>query len=320
MLANSWRNIPLRSARGVRNTRLYSAQINHQSLDEWIAEPKHLVLTDTIHPERLSDLYITLPTRDGIRKPFSEPLKSQPLGYGHHIAFFHFLTPESELRSDGTDGEFCPPEPFSRRMWASGKMTWDPKNPMLIGEKANAIWSVDSIEKKGFEKGRPMLFVNKKIEFTMAGANNPSFVEERVHVYLPGDVHGNNRVNREVKDIPSSSDFVYEFTPSLTTLFRFSALMWNAHHIHLDKDYSVVKEGYPERLVHGPLTSLMLLEAVVDHKPNAQIESFDYRARNPLIVGRKLTVHGKWQNEKTVAVWCVDEDGVVGMTGNITLV
>jgi len=197
MWASSLQSFRLRSALATRNARFHSVHINHQSLDSWIAEPKHLVLTDTIHPERLSDLYITLPTRDGIRKPFREPLKSQPLGFGHHIAFFHFLTPESELRPDGTDGEFCPPEPFSRRMWASGKMTWDPKNPMLIGEKANAVWSVDSIEKKGFEKGRPMLFVNKKIEFIMAGTSNPSFVEERVHVYLPGEAPANGRTNRE---------------------------------------------------------------------------------------------------------------------------
>ncbi|KAF5373777.1 hypothetical protein D9758_000585 [Tetrapyrgos nigripes] len=315
------RHLPLRPpTQALRNARLYTTQINQQSLDQWIAEPKRLVLEDTVHPERLADLYITLPTRDGIRKPFHEPLKSQPLGYGHHIAFFHFLTPESELRSDGTDGEFCPPEPFSRRMWASGKMTWDPENPMLIGEKAHATWTVDSVEKKGFEKGRPMLFVNKKIEFTMTGKDQPSFVEERVHVYLPGDAHASGRVNREVKDIPSSSDFVYEFTPSLTTLFRFSALMWNAHHIHLDKDYSVVKEGYPERLVHGPLTSLMLLEGLVDHKPDAQIHTFEYMARNPLIVGRKLAVRGHWKDKKTASLWCVDESGVVGMTGKVKLV
>jgi hydroxyacyl-ACP dehydratase HTD2-like protein with hotdog domain len=113
--------------------------------------------------------------------------------------------------------------------------------------------------------------------------------------------------------------------------------MWNAHHIHLDKDYSVAKEGYPglfspfslgvtvseilpERLVHGPLTSLMLLEGLVDHRPDARIHTFEYRARNPLIVGRKLAVHGHWEDQKTMSLWCMDEDGVVGMTGKVGLV
>ncbi|KIK57787.1 hypothetical protein GYMLUDRAFT_45978 [Collybiopsis luxurians FD-317 M1] len=294
--------------------------INQEDLDVWIAQPKHFELSDTLHPERLSDLYITLPTRDGSRKPFHEPKRSHPLPPGFEIAYFHFRTPESELRPDGTDGEFCPPNPFSRRMWASGKMTWDPNNPLLIGERATATWTVDSVQKKGFDKGKPMLFVNKKIDFTMAGKSTPSLVEERVHVYLP-DAQAQNRIPREVKDLPTSSDFSFTYVPSLTTLFRFSAIMWNAHHIHLDKDYAVEHEGYPERLVHGPLTSLMLLEAVADHSPKSTIRVFEYRARNPLVVGRSNTIHGKYlTKENSIQLWCVDEEGVVGMTGKVELV
>jgi len=265
----------------------------------------------------LSDLFITIPSRDGTRKPFREPRTGQRLPQGFEIAFFHFRTPETQLRSDGTDGEFCPPEPFSRRMWASGKMTWDPHNPLLVGEKAIATWSVDSVQKKGFDKDKPMLFVNKRLDFTMVGMGSPSLVEERVHVYLP-DAQAESRAPREV-DVPSSSDFSFTYVPSLTTLFRFSAIMWNAHHIHLDKDYTLA-EGYPERLVHGPLTSLMLLEAVINHAPKSFIRTFEYRARNPLIVGRAHTIHGKYDENNTIQLWCVDEDGVVGMTGKVQLV
>jgi hydroxyacyl-ACP dehydratase HTD2-like protein with hotdog domain len=48
----------------------------------------------------------------------------------------------------------------------------------------------------------------------------------------------------EVKNIPTSMDFSLRYTPSPVTLFRYSALMFNAHHIHLDKEYCEV-EGYP---------------------------------------------------------------------------
>ncbi|KAE9391644.1 hypothetical protein BT96DRAFT_959515 [Gymnopus androsaceus JB14] len=284
---------------------------NQEALDAWIAEPKRLTLSDTLHPERVSDLFITIPSRDGSRKPFREPRTGQRLAPGFEIAFFHFRTQESQLRPDGTDGEFCPPSPFSRRMWASGKMTWDNRNPLLIGEKATATWTVDSVQKKGFDMGKPMLFVNKRIDFTMVGKSSPSLVEERVHVYLP-DAQGQNRTPREVKDLPTASDFSFTYVPSLTTLFRFSAMMWNAHHIHLDKDYS-------KRLVHGPLTSLMLLETVADHAPASIVHTFEYRARNPLIVGRANTIYGKYKGEKSIQLWCVDEDGVVGMTGLVGL-
>ncbi|KAF5377061.1 hypothetical protein D9757_007746 [Collybiopsis confluens] len=305
------------------NTRPFSSPvstIDHNSLNAWIAEPKHLHLTDTMHPERLSDLYSTIPSRDGSRKPFVEPKRNGALPPGFEIAYFHFRTPEAELRPDGTDGEFRPPEPFSRRMWASGKMTWDPNNPLLIGERATATWTVDSIQKKAFDKGNPMLFVNKKIQYTMDTRATPSLVEERVHVYLL-DAQAPNRTPRKAKDLPTTSDFSFSYTPSLTTLFRFSAIMWNAHHIHLDKDYAVEREGYPERIVQGPLTSLMLLETVADHDPKLHIRSFEYRAINPLLVGRSHTIHGKYsENRDSVQLWCVDSGGIVGMTGKADLV
>jgi len=95
--------------------------------------------------------------------------------------------------------------------------------------------------------------------------------------------------------------------------------MFNAHLIHLDKDWAQSKRGYPERLVHGPLTALMLLETTLFHKPTAQVAHFEYRARNPVIVGHPMTINGVWVDEHTATVWCVNEEGVVGMTGTIKL-
>ncbi|EEB95737.1 hypothetical protein MPER_05245, partial [Moniliophthora perniciosa FA553] len=68
-----------------------------RALDDWIASPKRTVLHDNLHPERLADLYITLPTRDGTSQPFRPPKLSKPLGYGHHMAFFHPLVSESNF-------------------------------------------------------------------------------------------------------------------------------------------------------------------------------------------------------------------------------
>ena len=48
-----------------------------------------------------------------------------------------------------------------------------------------------------------------------------------------------------VKDIPTAHDFIFEYRPTLATLFRFSALMFNAHYIHFDQDYTQRIEGYP---------------------------------------------------------------------------
>ncbi|EIW85149.1 hypothetical protein CONPUDRAFT_117715 [Coniophora puteana RWD-64-598 SS2] len=287
------------------------------ALDKWIGSKDSikLQLQDTFRTEHLSDLFITLPTRDGTRKPSTLPRSGDLLLPGHHLAFFHPRNPEAALRPDGTDADFCPPEPFTRRMWAGGSMRWNKSNPLLVGEKASSISTTEAIDKKGFDQGTPMVFVKQKIEVTMADQTTPSLTEERSHVYLASA--GSKRANRGVSGLPKPN-FSFGFTPTLTTLFRFSALTFNGHHIHLDKDYAQKYEGYPERLVHGPLTALMLLEVANFHNPAREPEFFEYRARNPVIVDRPMTFYGAWTSQSRLDLWCADDDGTVGMTGYIT--
>jgi hydroxyacyl-ACP dehydratase HTD2-like protein with hotdog domain len=113
--------------------------------------------------------------------------------------------------------------------------------------------------------------------------------------------------------------------------------MFNAHHIHLDKEYCQREEGYPgtldilkylglcffeesttERLVHGPLTAQMLLESVIFHFPNIQFSHFNYRATNPLFVNRNLTINGTWTDDQTIQLWCCDGN-IIGMVGFVNV-
>ncbi|KAL0946847.1 hypothetical protein HGRIS_013015 [Hohenbuehelia grisea] len=299
----------------IRNRRLHTApsDLNLAALKSWMATPKQLVLEDSLRPEHLTSLYVTLPTRD--ERVYAQPLNGTPLGYGHHLVFFHARNPETLLRADGTDADFCPPEPFTRRMWAGGRITWNGKKPLIVGRDATAKTSVQHVTTKGLETGNPMVFVNQKIDITMNGETEPSLHEERTHVYLPNRERAADAKARPISDLPTSVDFSYKYTPTPTTLFRFSALTFNGHYIHLDKEYAQKVEGYTERLVHGPLTALMLLEALVYHNPTATIKAFDYRARNPLMVNNPLTIYGAWKDQANVKLWCVDQNGTVGMTG-----
>jgi hypothetical protein len=183
----------------LRSARRYTVQ-TVEALDKWISSPKQLVLSDTFHLEHLSDLYITLPTRDGTRNPYKQPVDSSPLGYGHHLAFFHERVPEVQLREDGTEDTFSPPKPFTRRMWAGGRMTWHNDHPLLVGRKATASSTLAAIEKKGFDDSSktPMIFVNQNINFTLEGGKGPSVVEERAHVYLFSNADVNNGVRAGV--------------------------------------------------------------------------------------------------------------------------
>lgn len=75
----------------------------------------------------------------------------------------------------------------------------------------------------------------------------------------------------------------------------------------------------PERLVHGPLTAMMLLETLLFNKPDVVLGNFEYQARNPVLVNRTCTIHGAFLEAHTAILWCEDDDGVVGMTGKVRL-
>jgi hydroxyacyl-ACP dehydratase HTD2-like protein with hotdog domain len=63
--------------------------------------------------------------------------------------------------------------------------------------------------------------------------------------------------------------------------------------------------------------ALMLLEATTFHHPNIRMKTFKYRAWNPVVVNKVLTVHGAWENKSTINVWCMDNDEIIGMSGQI---
>lgn len=170
-----------------------ASPLNLKALDRWIALDKGQSYHDTLSADHLADLYITLPTRDGTIRPapYRRPQEGTILSFGHELVFCHHRNPVAALRLDGSDADFCPPKPFTRRMWASGSFKWQ-SPPLIIGEEVEARASVTSVLKKGFEKDSPMVFVNQTIEYRKLGQNVPSTVEERTHVYLPPGLNKNS--------------------------------------------------------------------------------------------------------------------------------
>jgi len=55
-------------------------------------------------------------------------------------------------------------------------------------------------------------------------------------------------------------------------LFRYSALTFNGHRIHYDRQYVMEVEGYPGLIVHGPLQATLLIEfAASIHGPGPKV-------------------------------------------------
>lgn len=80
--------------------------------------------------------------------------------------------------------------------------------------------------------------------------------------------------------------------PDTVQLFRFSAVTWNAHRIHFERDYAK-REGYDDVLVHSQLHGAMIAQAVTDWMgPRGRLATFSWQNRAPATGGTELVIHG----------------------------
>jgi hypothetical protein len=111
-------------------------------------------------------------------------------------------------------------------------------------------------------------------------------------------------------------------TPTRSLLFRYSALTFNAHLIHLDKDYAKTIEGHRNLLVHGPLSLTLMLQALAGYvkaytKGRHVLESIEYRNLAPLYCDEEMRICG--MEKKTFTDGGVYEVWIEGPTGGVAV-
>src|SRR4029450_13107689 len=109
--------------------------------------------------------------------------------------------------------------------------------------------------------------------------------------------------------------------PDAVLLFRYSALTFNGHRIHYDRDYVTKEEGYPGLVVHAPLSATLLVDLIHRHAPEARIESFAFRAVSPLFDRDKMSVNATPPDaDGIVKLWAANSDGRLAMSAEARLV
>src|SRR5277367_6720347 len=112
-------------------------------------------------------------------------------------------------------------------------------------------------------------------------------------------------------------DSVFQHSINLTptALFRYSALIFNSHAIHLSKEHCL-KEGHPNLVVHGPLTFSLLLEAARLTIPK-RWKTASYRAVGPAYVGDTITLNVGVEKDGKADAWAETGHGLPVM--NVTI-
>ncbi len=223
----------------------------------------------------------------------------------HWIYFLEGL-PASELGPDGhpARGGFLPPVPLPNRMWAGGRVSF--MAPLRIGSLVRKESRILSVDHKSGRSG-DLVFVTVLHELK-APDGEPLLREEHDIVYKGPRPPGHDAKSAAPA---SAGPFTRTLRPTSTTLFRYSALTFNGHRIHYDADYCRDVEGYPNLVIHGPLTAT-LLAGYAEEVSRGRLVDFRYRGVSPALLGDSLTLNASVQ-DKRLALHATLGDGAVSM-------
>lgn len=239
-----------------------------ENFEQWIGRQRSH--TELLHPFPLKGLAATL---DKSATELVSGCEIPPLWH-----WLYFLEPalQGTLDADGHPcrGEFLPPSKLPRRMWAGSRLQF--LHPLYCGREASQHSRIKSVVSKQGKTG-PLLFVT--VSHAIHQDDRHCLSEEQDIVFR-GQAGTGSTIETSTADL--SPDFQLSVAPDPTLLFRYSALTFNAHRIHYDRDYAVKVENYPGLVVHGPLMATLMLELLRANTRAHAITSFSFRALAPV--------------------------------------
>ncbi|NMN93877.1 FAS1-like dehydratase domain-containing protein [Antrihabitans stalactiti] len=208
-----------------------------------------------------------------------------------------------------------PPEPGRRRMFAGGQVRT--LAPLRVGEPATRRTEVVDQQEKTGRTGR-LTFVTVNHRITQRGI---LVIDERQDlVYRDAVATAAPAQSAELTEVPAAQDeWSVPITPTL--LFRYSALTYNGHRIHYDRDYARDIEGYPGLVTHGPLQATVMAEAARarGHQAISGLV-FDHRSVAPLFDNQGLVVRANSNADDSTTTTSVrDKYGRITAKGALSL-
>jgi 3-methylfumaryl-CoA hydratase len=270
-----------------------AADIDIDHLRQWIDRTE--TQGDIITPRVVDSLRATL---EDVGEP-NGPLPSL------HWCVAPQIEPMSKLGEDGhaARGGFLPPVPLPNRMWASGELVIH-----SALKRGDHVWRESRVADVALKTGRTGLlcFVTVVHDYVVDGV---TAIAERQHIVY------RERTATSVAPAAASRPATWsrEIAVSDALLFRYSALLFNAHRIHYDRDYCRA-EGYGGLLVHGPLQASYLLHYATEIRGSVPAR-FDFRGVAPLIDDQGMILNAV-EREGGLELWVSDRTGRMTMTAS----
>ncbi len=281
--------------------------IDVEYLRQWVG--KEQVVDDDMSPFKVEALSAALQDKETEQAPVGNTL---PAGW----QWLYFLDTPTALNT-GNDGHpkmggFLPPVPLPRRMWAAGR--FEIAHSLVLGSAAQKRSVISAVDVKQGKTGS-LVFVT--VDHSISQSDRVCIEEKQTIVYreMP---HAPSPLP-DGRPAPDQSDWSYAVQPTPVLLFRFSALTYNAHRIHYDRQYATQSEHYPALVVHSPLQAILLANQAAAADSRRRISKLSFRAERPLFDASSFVVCG-CQDKSDATMWTRDHEGFIATSATATLV
>jgi 3-methylfumaryl-CoA hydratase len=257
---------------------------------------------DVITPRLAEELRVTI---DDERPPFGD---GEPCPLAIHWCLAPPMVAQSRLGPDGhaARGGFLPPVPLPRRMWAAGRLEFF--DPLRVGDAVERRSKIADVSIKEGRSGR-LCFVAVDHEiFTPRGIA----LKERHDIVYRDAPSAPKPSSAAPPEPPRTPQWSVKKVADAVMLFRYSALTFNGHRIHYDRQYVTEVEGYPGLIVHGPLQATLLIEFAASVR-GAGPRSLSFRALNPLFDGQPFALNAV-EVDGNLDLWIAGEGGLPTMS------
>jgi 3-methylfumaryl-CoA hydratase len=260
--------------------------------------------TDVVTASMLVKFAATL----GLENPPLE--KGSPIPPGWYGGLFPASHRPDKMRTDGqsSGGGIVPSIPLPRRRIGGTRVSF--KEPLRIGDEVTRKTEVADIQIDDGPTGAMVTVIERN---SLSTANGLCIVEERDMCML-----SEARADAAPKTspaIPGEAKWHQTVEPNTPLLFRFSAIRFNSHRIHYDRDYVTKVEKLPGLVVQSSLISQLLIEICRRELPTRQMANFDFQnLRSIYDTGGKFTLAGTPAPDgREARLWALDGEHKLSM-------
>jgi 3-methylfumaryl-CoA hydratase len=267
--------------------------------------------TDVLHPGPANLLRLAL------SRPEPEMKDGDALPPAWLTLYFLPRFGPQQLRPDGAPGDsgVVPKMPLPRRMFAGERQRFH--RPLRIGESVRRETELADISLKSGGTGN---LVFATVLSRVFDADGLALEEERRTVFREEIKAGDKNQAPRRDPAPADVPWRRSVTTDPVLLFRFSALTFNSHRIHYDRPWAMDVEGYPGLVVHGPLTTTLLIDFARDSNPGRTIRGYTTQARAPLFDTAPFELRGRPKADgKGAELWAVTPEGTIAMGAEVEL-